>query len=29
VEAPRKDLVDPELASKYWAWCEEQVKPYL
>ncbi|KEY69194.1 hypothetical protein S7711_01653 [Stachybotrys chartarum IBT 7711] len=29
VEAPRKDLVDPELATKYWAWCEEQVKPYL
>ena len=24
----RADLHDPELSSKFWQWCEEQVKGY-
>ncbi|KAH8676576.1 short-chain dehydrogenase [Tricladium varicosporioides] len=28
-EAPRKDLVVPELGKKYWEWSEKQVKPYM
>ncbi|KAH7176740.1 short-chain dehydrogenase [Dactylonectria macrodidyma] len=28
-EAPRKDLVEPDLGRKYWEWCETQVRPYM
>lgn len=29
LEAPRKDLIEPELGRKYWEWCESQVAQFV